>query len=223
MRGLTFIENWTQDVRYGIRMLLRSPAFTAVAVLSLALGIGANTAIFSLLNAVLLRTLPVEQPERLLVVTHMTGPGQWFSFSSPLYRSLRDQNQAFSGLTAASESDVDLDMRVFGSSESVRARLVSGNYFSVLGVVAAAGRTLTPDDRARNGVVVISNDLWKRRFGQASSAIGQQVALNGSGFMIVGVTPPGFFGESVGTSPELWLSTTVLATSLPIRRRIRVA
>jgi predicted permease len=107
-------------------------------------------------------------------------------------------------------------MSVFGSGESVRARLVSGNYFSVLGVAAAAGRTLTPeDDRARNGVVVISNDLWKRRFGQASSAIGQQVALNGSSFMIVGVTPPGFFGESVGTSPELWLSTTLQSQLLP--------
>src|SRR5207244_11446333 len=127
-----------------------------------------------------------------------------------------DEYKSFSGLTGASERDVDLEMSVFGSSESVRARLVSGNYFSVLGVAAAAGRTLTPeDDRARNGVVVISNDLWKRRFGQASSAIGQQVALNGSGFMIVGVAPPGFFGESVGTSPELWLSTTLQSQLLP--------
>src|SRR6185295_2323113 len=158
-----------QDLRYGARMLTKSPAFTAAAVLSLALGIGANTAIFSLLDAVLLKMLPVRQPEQLVVVATAV-PGQprrgISSFSYPVFRELRGQNSVFSGMFA--HDVLPVSMSGGGQTERVLAELVSGNFFEVLGVNPHLGRVFTEaDDRTpgAHAVTVISYKFWQRRFG----------------------------------------------------------
>ncbi|MHC4331538.1 MAG: ABC transporter permease, partial [Planctomycetota bacterium] len=195
-----------QDIRYGFRMLKRNPGFTAVAVLTLALGIGANTAIFTMINTLLLRSLPVKDPQQLVLVTD----GGNASLGYPLYEQFRDDNRSFSGLFAA-DGISKRSMTVTGASgaeaEPTWARAVSGNFFSVLGVPAAAGRTLTAnDDRAGDpqAVAVISHGFWQRRFGLDPAVLGKQIVLDEIPFTIVGVTPPGFFGFEVGRTPDLW-------------------
>ena len=161
------------DLRFGFRTLRRSPVFTIVAVLSLALGIGANTSIFSLLSQVMFRYLPVADPARL-VVFHTEGERSGRSskdnfeavFSYPMYRDLRDRNQVFSGVIARSSAPVSLSYN--GQTERARAEMVSGNFFDVLGVRPAIGRLFTQDDDGAPGahpVVVLSHGYWKRRFG----------------------------------------------------------
>jgi predicted permease len=197
-----------QDIRYGVRMLRKSPGFTAVAVLTLALGIGANTAIFSLINALLLKSLPgVKDPQQLVLVT--VRP--WPFLSYPQYERLCNANQSLSGLFAHSGRDVKYRMRVAGSdgadAEWVWAPPVSGNFFSVLGVPALLGRTLTPDDDHPSdpqAVAVISYDFWRRRFGQDPGAIGKTITLDDVPLTIVGVTPRGFLGFVVGKRQDLW-------------------
>src|SRR5437764_128068 len=162
------MDSLLQDLRYGLRMLTKSPAFTAVAVVTLALGIGANTAIFTLVNALLLKTLPVKAPQELVVVGnpaavdsrwHGTPETEYFSY--PLYREFRDNNTVFSGLVAAATEDrIEVNAgSAAAASDEVDGRLVSGNYFPVLGIDAAAGRVLTPSDDTQenaNPVVVLS-------------------------------------------------------------------
>ncbi|HEY7216273.1 MAG TPA: ABC transporter permease [Thermoanaerobaculia bacterium] len=217
MRRTRWIETFLQDLRYALRSLRLAPAFTLVAALSLALGIGANTAIFSLLDALLLRQLPVQAPERLAAVGDPSRTGGKSEgsiradvFSVPLYRELRDRNQVFSGLFASGRSGrltVGTD-RSAAKPETARGRLVSGNYFAVLGVPAFRGRTFTAaDDRSPGAApyVVISYDYWQRRFAGSPGAVGRSLTLNGYPFTIIGVTPPEFFGDIVGTSTDVWI------------------
>ena len=196
------------DLRYAIRQLLKTPGFLAVAVLSLALGIGANTAIFSLVNAVLLKRLPVRQPEQLVVVA-TEAPGQTqigpiSSFSYPVFRELREKNPGFSGMFAHNA----LPMSMSGGGQTVRVlgELVSGNFFSVLGVNPHLGRVFTETDDQTPGahpVAVISYNFWQRRFGADPQIVGQRISLNGYPFTVIGVSSPGFQGVQVGVAPEV--------------------
>jgi predicted permease len=190
--GWTRLESWRQDVTYGLRMFAGNPGFTATAVLSLALGIGANTAIFSILNAVLLRSLPVEDPQRLVQVR--PGAEGDDVFTNPIWEQVRDRQQAFSGALAYSPDRFDLADG--GESHYAIGLWVSGDYFRVLGVPAIEGRVFTRDEDKRGTppVAVISYRSWKRNFGGESGVAGKTVRLNRHTFEIVGVTPPWFHG-----------------------------
>jgi predicted permease len=211
MWGWTSVERLVQDLRYGARLLRRSPGFTIVAVLSLALGIGANSAIFSLINAVLLKTLPVGNPEQLVLFAIVSPRDTDVSFSYPAYDDYRNLNAVFDGVAASGGTNrMTMVVHEPGASaefEPVRAEKVSGNFFSVLGVGAVAGRTLTEaDDRPGDAraVTVISYGFWNRRFGLDPSVVGKPITLGDLPFTIVGVAPPGFSGFEIGTKPDLW-------------------
>src|SRR5262245_1936108 len=194
-----------QSLRYGVRMLLKHPGFTCVAALTLALGIGANTAIFSLIDAVLLKMLPVKNPERLVLLRHANSRGTENTFAYRTYEQFRDQNQVFSGLLAYHA--LRLTVSVDGQPEpAVAGQLVSGNYYSVLGVNAALGRTILPDDDRAPGespVCLISFNYWQRRFAGDPAVVGKTIHLSGLPFTIIGVTPPEFFGLEVGRSMDI--------------------
>jgi predicted permease len=194
-----------QDLRYGARMLLKHPGFTCVAALTLALGIGANTAIFSLIDAVLLKTLPVNNPERLVLLGRAFGGKTVTQFPYRTYKQIRDQNEVLSGLLAY--HPLRLSVSVDGQPEpAVAGQLVSGNYYSVLGVNAALGRTIAPDDDRAPGesaVCVISHNYWRRRFAGDPSVVGKTIHIGGAPFTIIGVTPPEFFGLEVGSSLDI--------------------
>jgi len=199
-----------QDVRYGVRMLRKNPGFTAVAVLTLALGIGANTAIFTLIETLLFKSLPVKAPEQLaLVVTGMPG-GRNAAFSYPLYEQWRDESKSFSGLFTAtniSRYKMAIDGTGGGEAQRVEVQAVSGNFFDILGVPAAMGRTLTVnDDRpdAPQPVAVISYGFWQRRFGLDPTIIGRAIKLENTSITVVGITPRGFSGFVVVSRPDLW-------------------
>jgi predicted permease len=200
-----------QDVRYGVRMLRKNPGFTAVAVLTLALGIGANTAIFTLVEALLLKSLPVKEPQQLALVTLEAWYGRNASFSYPLYQQWRDNSQSFSGLfttTGASKYRMMVEGPGGGGPERVGAEKVSGNFFDVLGIPATLGRTLTPDDDRPGqpqAVAVLSYGFWQRRFGLDPAVIGKTILLEDTAFTLVGVTGRGFSGFRVGSRPDLWL------------------
>jgi len=224
------METFTQDVRYGFRMLIKNPGFTVVAVLTLALGIGANTAIFTLINAVLLKMLPIQDPARLATIGNPTqvgsrseGTPQTDLYSYPLYRELRDGNSVFSSLYAAASAhrvSVDEGGRVAETEANTTARIVTGNYFSVLGVRAIEGRVLTPnDDKTQHAhpVAVISYDFWKTRFGQAPEVLGKTVRLNHYPFTIIGITAPGFFGDVVGENMDVFVPIAMQAELMPGR------
>ncbi len=207
-----------QDIRYGFRMLVKSPAFTSVAVLTLALGIGANTAIFTLVNALMLKMLPVKSPQELIIVgdptvanQRSTGTPQTDVFSYPLYKELRDHNSVFSGLSSASSdhhTEVDTGQGDSTGSDKVTVRMVSGNYFSVLGLEPVAGRLIsTSDDTGENAnpVVVLGYGYWRRKFALSPSIIGKDIRLNGYPFTVIGVTPLGFEGDIVGEQIALFV------------------
>jgi len=182
--GWVWLEQIVQDARYGFRMLRRSPLFTLVAVLTLAFGIGANTAIFSLMDQVLLQLLPVKHPEQLVLVAQrgIRFGDSWGDndISYPMYRDLRDGNHVFSGMFCRFPTSVSLG---YGDrTERVDAELVSGSYFPVLGVTAAIGRTLTPDDdRVPGGhpVAMLSHSFWQSRFSSDPSIVGKRIVANG--------------------------------------------
>jgi len=204
MWGYRSLETLVQDVRYGLRMLIRHPGFTAVAVLSLALGIGANTAIFSLIDAVLLKYLPVKAPEQLYLIAHAGERGVSEGSNFPLFEQLRDHSQSFSGLMAFNPNQWKVTAN--GETELISGQVVTGNYFSLLGVGAALGRTLTvDDDRVPKGhpVAVISYAYWQRRFAGDPGVLGQSIAIDLMPFTIIGVTPPEFFGLQVGRSTDI--------------------
>lgn len=203
-----------QDLRYGARLLRKSPSFTAVAVLMLALGIGANTAIFQLINAVRLRTLPVKNPQELCEVriADMTGArGSWSSWHStttnPLWEQIRDNQQSFSGAFAwGSERWVNLASG--GEARFAQALWVSGDFFKTIGVEPILGRVFTTGDDRRGGtssIAVISYSFWRREFGGDPSVIGKTLKLEGHPFEIIGVTPASFFGLEVGQSFDVAL------------------
>jgi predicted permease len=190
--GWTRLDSWGQDIRYGLRTLAANPGFAATAVLSLALGIGANTAIFSILNAMLLRSLPVEDPQRLVQVR--PGAEGDDEFTNPIWEELRDRQQLFSGMLAYAPDHFDLADG--GESRNAAGLWVSGDFFRVLGVPAIQGRVFTRDEDRRGTapLAVISYRFWKRNFDGDVSAVGRTVRLNRHTFEIVGVTPPWFRG-----------------------------
>jgi predicted permease len=210
-----------QDLRYGVRMLLKHKGFTAVAILSLALGIGANTAIFSLIDALMLRALPVQQPDQLVLFGNADSAGITIGFpnsncdlfSYPTYREFRQRNQVFSDLAAVHSfgSRVHGIVRSGNSSgelEQINAQMVSGTYFSVLGVNALIGRSIEESDDVTPGahpVVVASYSWWQRRFAGDPSVIGNSITIDKTDYTIVGVAPREFFGTTVGESPDIWV------------------
>jgi predicted permease len=229
------IETASQDVRYAFRVLRKSPGFTLVAVLTLALGIGANTAIFSLINAVMLRLLPVEHPEQLVMLTDpssggvavdTTENGVRHKLSYPEFYELRAQNHVFSGLLAAQASVSEINLTPTGSGQTIKThgQLVSGEFFQVLGVQPVAGRAFTPDeDKApgANPVAVISYDFWQRQLGGRTDAVGESVRVGDAVFQILGVAPPGFRGITVGSVADLWFPITMQAQVLPGRNYLK--
>ena len=222
-----WLETLAQDVRFALRILRKNPGFTTVAVLTLALGIGANTAIFSLLDSVLLRALPVPHPEQLVLLTDPNDHGGSFGsqggdrtlLAYSEFQYLRDHNAAFSSIFAADSQLPNLDVSIGDSSlgsekrtETARVRLVSGGYFTTLGVRPAAGRLFANEvDAVRGGspVAVISYGLWRRRFALDPSVLGKTIQIRTVSFEIVGVTEPRFFGETVGESPDVWIPITM--------------
>lgn len=224
--GWNLISQLFEDVRFGARVLRKNPGFTVVTILTLGLGIGANAAIFTVINAVMLRALPVNHPEELVTVgdpvrVHSWGTGtpRTDVFSYPLYRELRDNNRVFSSLLASSNLS-NLRITVDGGPETANGRLVSENYFGTLGVEALLGRTFTAEDGPTPGsdpVLVISYGYWRRRFAGDASVIGRKIRVNDYPFTIIGVAPPGFLGEVVGDHPDLWAPMMMQPQLMPGR------
>ncbi|MGH9769544.1 MAG: ABC transporter permease [Blastocatellia bacterium] len=206
-----------QDLRYGARMLLKNPGFTLIAVITLALGIGANSVIFSLVNALLLRPLPVEKPEQLAAVyTSDFSSTQYGGSSYPDYVDFRDRNQVFSGMAAYTITPFSLN--VDGTNERAFGEIVSGNYFSTLGVTPALGRGFLPEEDRTPGeraVAVISHKLWQNRFGGDPAIAGRTVKINGHPFTIVGVAPEKYSGLTRGIGAELWVPAMMMKQALP--------
>jgi predicted permease len=188
-----------QDLRYGLRMLARNPAFAAAAMLVLALGIGANTALFSLVDAVVLKPLPgVARPGELVDLTGGT-------VSYPWYRSVRESARGFDGLAAWRQRDLVLS--VGGVTDRVLGAVVSGNFFEVLGAVPSSGRLLLPaDEESGEAVAVISEKLWKTRLGSDPAVVGKTIQVNGAPFVVVGVSAQGFRGTAFGVAPDVWVT-----------------
>ena len=210
-----------QDLRQAARILAKSPGFTAIAVLSLGLGIGANTTIFSLLNAIFLRPLPVQDPDRVVAVFTSDFSGPPFGGSSyPDYLDFRTKTDAFAGLAAytvapMSLSDGPRTDRVFGE-------LVTANYFAVAGIQPSRGRTFRPVEDERPDAapaIMVSDGLWRRRFGADPTLVGRDVILNGHPFTVVGIAPPGFTGMMRGLSVDLWVPMT-MAGAIPSSDRL---
>jgi len=205
------MDSLIKDIRYAIRGLAKRPAFVAVAVITLALGIGANTAIFSLVNAVLLRSIPVERPNEIVSVAVRGKDDTMQAFSHPNYIDYRDRNQVLSGLLVYRFAPLSLSRS--GNNERVWGYEVSGNYFDVLGVKAMRGRTFLPEeDRTKlsSPVIVVSYDAWQRRFGGDPELVGKEVLLNNHQFKIIGVAPQGFKGTELIYSPEIWVPATMM-------------
>ena len=197
-----------QDLRYGIRMLLRNRAFTTVVLLTLALGIGANTAIFSLVDAAMLKVLPVEKPEQLVVFNRLNPVGGGESFSYPQFEQFLQRNQSFASVFGFAFRQ--LKVSVAGRTEESVIQLATDQYFSALGVRATLGQTLNPtNDRIQSSidrqVAVISDSFWQRRFGRDPAVIGRNIIVNGAPIDIIGVTPPGFVGISLDYAVDIWL------------------
>jgi len=206
-RRKNMIADLWQDLRFGARMLTKRPSFTLIAVVTLALGIGANTAMFSLLDALLLKPLPVKQPEQLVVVNiaRPSQPGRGYSsFSYPVFREMQEKNAVFSGLFA--RSGLQMSMSASGQTELVRGEAVSGNFFAVLGLNPQLGRLLTEADDQTSGahpVAVLSFNFWQRRFGADPNIVGKTINLNNYPFTIIGIAPQGFSSVEVGDAPEV--------------------
>jgi putative ABC transport system permease protein len=216
-RGVTLVETLLRDLRLAARGLLRSPGFTAVVVLSLGLGIGANTAIFTLIDALVLRTLPVADPARLSLLARTRGGDAAPAFSYQEYAGLRDDGRLFSALAAY--APVRLAVSVDGAGEpTVTGQLVSGSYFAVLGVPALAGRTLGPDDDRIPGghsVAVIGAGYWQRRFGADPGVVGRTITIAGRPFTVVGVAARGFSGLEVGARVDVFVPLMMQPTVMP--------
>jgi putative ABC transport system permease protein len=217
-----------QDLRFSLRQIRRSPGFMVTAILTLALGVGANTAIFSLLDQALLRSLPVRVPEQLVILSatgkawegHSSnfGAGVEKSFSYPMYRDLRDRGTAFDGLIATAPTGIGITRN--NASELVDAEIVSGNYFSVLGVPAAQGRLLTANDDSTPGgnpVAVLRFHYWKTHLGTDVHVVGQTLSINGNPFQIIGVAAPEFQSAVWGQTPDVFVPMSMLEQVIPGR------
>ncbi len=200
------METLFQDVRYGIRRLLKSPGFTLIALLSLALGIGANTAIFSLVNTLMFTPLPIANPDRLVSVS-VVGPNESLqAFSHPSFIDFRDRNEVLSDIYASRFAPMSLSHD--GTNERAWGYLVSGNYFDALGISAFIGRTFTQEEdrtRLQSPVAVLSHACWQKRFGANPGVIGKDIIINGHSYQIIGVTPEGFQGTDFIYKPEIWV------------------
>lgn len=199
-----------QDGRYAARRLRKSPGFTTVCIITLALGIGVNTAIFSLLDSVLLRTLPVVNPDRLVTLSRFTPAAEGESFTYPQFEQLCKAEEVFSGVFGFAYRSVNVT--IAGHFENVAAQLASGQFFSTLGVPAALGRTLYPEDNRVSGVqpaAVLSYRYWQQRFAADPSIVGKTVTVAGTSVTIVGVMPSGFYGTSLDYSADVWLPITM--------------
>ena len=235
------MANLWQDLRFALRILAKNPGFTLIAVLTLALGIGANTAIFSVLDSVLLRSLPVPHPEQLVTLSDPDEHGSSFGseggdrslLAYSEFEHFQDHNEVFSEIFAADSQLPELEITIPNSSsstgaqkESARIRLVSGDYFATLGVTPAAGAFFTREvDRARGGspIAVLSYAFWKQRFGLDPLALGKTIQIRQTSFQIVGITPPGFFGETVGAFPDLWIPVMMQDSIYPGRDLLTAA
>jgi ABC-type antimicrobial peptide transport system permease subunit len=206
-RGVRWLEDLWQDTRYGARMLMKTPGFTFIAALTLALGIGANTAVFSLVDAFMLRSLPVKDPEQLAFVKAISPQGRMTGgFSYGAFEQFRDRSRSFSGIFAYDMTRFSATAR--GQPEMISGDFVSGGYFDVLGVSALRGRTFTAadDQPGKEPVAVISHGYWERRFGSDPAAVGQTIYVGKMPVTVIGVTPPGFSGRQVaGAPPEIVL------------------
>jgi hypothetical protein len=203
------LENIFQDLRYSARMLWKNPGFTLVAVLTLALGIGANTAIFSIIDVLLFRPLPVMKPDQLVRIFsgETRGNAGWGFISLPECQEYRDQSAVFSGLAAyVDRFPANVSAGKFGT-ERVDAGMVTGNYFPLLGASAELGRTLLAGDDQKGAapVVMLGHQFWKRHFPSDSSVLGSQILIDGQWFTVVGVTPAGFGGVSFENFPQIWI------------------
>jgi macrolide transport system ATP-binding/permease protein len=201
-----------KDLNYGIRMLAKTPGFTLVAVLSLALGIGVNTTVFSVLDAVMLRSLPIESPERMVnIATLVKGGEPHLDFSYPLYSGLRDGNQTLSGIVAYTETN--LGLTAGDQTERIRGEIVSANYFSVLGVQPAIGSAFGPDDERPGAAraAVISDALWRRRLAGDPGVLSKTITLNGRTFSVVGVAPRKYAGLLRGMQTDVWITLPHMA------------
>jgi len=213
-RGVSLVETLAQDLRYAMRVLSRTPVITGVAILSLALGIGANTAIFSLINSVMLRFLPVQRPEELVQVLRSSAASELDhtpSFTNALWEQVRDHQDVFS--TAFAWSQREFDLAQGGAVQHANGIFVSGGYFSGLGVHPAAGRLILPEDDRRGceGVAVLSYGFWKDHFGGAETAIGSTLYLNHLPFEIIGVSAPGFYGLEPGQKTDVAVPVCAVA------------
>ncbi|HEU4766249.1 MAG TPA: ABC transporter permease [Pyrinomonadaceae bacterium] len=196
------------DLRYAIRILLNKPGFTLVAVITLALGVGANTAIFSVTDKLLLRSLPVSNPDQLVLITSVSVSPHFVSnlFSYPAFNDFRTQNKVFSGLLGFSRTELELTLAA--GTERVPSEFVSGNYFDVLGIGAARGRTFLPEEDKTPGsqpVVVVSDTFSRKHFGYGQNAVGQKITLNGFPMTVIGVAPENFTGMMLERPTELWV------------------
>src|SRR5579863_944967 len=231
MRRTNTIENFLSDLRYGLRQLRRSPGFTAVAIITLALGIGANTAIFSLIDAVMLRALPVREPQHLVLLNWVSkgrtylirnydgssyidkkGVSTGTSFSYPLFEAIRTRQDIFSDVMGFATSGQPFNLNIGGQPGLAKGQYVSGDYFSTLGVGAALGRTIVPSDDAAAAapVAVISYAYWTRRFGRDLSVVGKAIKVNGVPFTLAGVAAPEFFGLQAGRPIDAWVPLQTL-------------
>jgi putative ABC transport system permease protein len=208
------MQNLWKDLRFGLRMLAKSPGFTAIAVITLALGIGANTAIFSLMNQVLLQRLPVRNPDELVILRapgpvtgHVSTDGDGTeSFSYPMYKGLRDNNSVFSGVLA--RYNFSASVASHGQTDRASGELVSGNYFDVLGVEPAIGRVFSQEDDRVPGaepMVVLSHSYWTRHFGADPSVLNKVLLINNVEMTVVGVSHAGFSGVQVGKTPDIFV------------------
>ena len=205
-----------QDLKYTLRVLGKSPGFTLVAVLTLALGIGANTAIFSLVDAVLLRPLPgIEDPGRLVSLWRMQSDDQLDSLGFPDYTDYRDRNRSFSGLAAHASTAMSLS---HGTPERIVGNVVTGNYFSILVVKAERGRLIAPADDTERGahpVAVLSYGLWQRKLGADPNVLGTKIELNGFPFTVIGIAPQRFIGAQAGQPVDVWVPMSMLDQAMP--------
>ena len=219
-----------QDLRYALRQLRKSPGFSITVIVTLALGIGANAAVFTLFDQVLLRMLPVQKPQELVRFEWngaFNGSMSSFGgdskdhhnyFSYPMYKDLRDQNQVFSGVLAADKAQVGISWH--NQAESDDAEVVSGNYFQILGLNPAVGRLFTPRMTPRkdsNPVTVLSYNYWRTHLGAARDVIGQTILINGHSFTIVGVAPPNFDSAIGGYRPSVFVPVSMVDIAIPWR------
>src|SRR5262245_14744901 len=223
-RGLPFLDALLQDIRYALRGMRRAPLFSTVAVLTLAIGIGANTAMFTLADALVLKPLPVERPDQLRAmyqVLRMGGRAVKGATMVPygLYRNVREQSDAFTGTMAFAElDDLAIETEQYMEVRAAQAAFVSDNYFSVLGVAPRLGRAFAAGEdlpSSANRVVLLSDRFWRRAFGGNRDVLGRSIRVADNTFTIVGVTPPEFFGVILGRTPDVFLPLGSYGASQP--------